>query len=336
MSVSLARVASSCLLLAVAAAAAGCAEPAVARVTGVDAPIGTLPLHVDPPTALTPDEAGLDATPRAFLAVHLDALFDGASPSVDGGPNTERAEADLGAALGLVALADRFGQKLTLMVSPPWAAYLSSPDCRVPEADPLGDGDAYTGGGFADCAALIRAVEANGHEIGFRHDGAGAPGWDGYTDVPPSALPPELAAGYVGTLAEAQRGYALLSAAGLSGVRAAAGDERPDDGWIAVTSALDPARPWGAPCAGPDGDDDVQELVAHPIDLAELANLADAGDGPASALGFAATELDYLTTGGGAFAALFDALAAYGATLEPLSTVAASFGPASDAPACAP
>lgn len=317
----LSRVASVCLF------GAACSEPVVVGARGVGPPADTVQLQVETPTALTPAEAGLGPASHAYFAVHLDALFEGAAPNVAGGPNTERAEADFGAVIALVDLADRFDQKLTLLVSPPWAAHLSSPECRVPEPDPLADGGASTGGTYADCAALVRAIEANGHEIGFRHDGVGAPGWDGYTDAAPEALPPEVRAGYVGTLADAQRGYALLSVAGLSGVRVAAADELPDDGWIAVTSALDPDRAWGAPCVGAGG---VQELVAHPIDLAELAILWESAPAQPQALGFAATELDYLADGDGVFVALFDALAAAGTALEPLSAVAAAFGAATD------
>ena len=115
---------------------------------------------------------------HGFFAVHLDP---GSTPGLpDGTPNPARPMAHLDELTALVEAADVHGHALTLMFTAQWASHVVSPACQVPSAP---GAYLYNGAELTDCLSLIRAFEAQGHEIAFHHHPTSAPNsWDGYSN----------------------------------------------------------------------------------------------------------------------------------------------------------
>ncbi len=105
-----------------------------------------------------------------------------------------------------VALADRYGYKLTLEFQPQWAEYALA----RPEA-----------------LAQIRAWEAAGHEIAVHHHGVSHAAWDGYTNAPGYQNRPE----YRGTMDDAM---ALLNQLPADGVPLTGGMTDEETDWPAT------------------------------------------------------------------------------------------------------
>ncbi|MGC6494533.1 MAG: hypothetical protein ACON5B_16985 [Myxococcota bacterium] len=130
-------------------------------------------------TALQPTNKGPAA--HAIFVVHLEP---GAVPvdTLKGGPSLQRPALYWPALLDLVALADAYGHKLTLMLTPQWARYILGGTCTMPTE--ARDATAGTAGDMsATCLDAVREMEAHGHEIAVHHHPVTAPaGWDGFTD----------------------------------------------------------------------------------------------------------------------------------------------------------
>ncbi len=105
-----------------------------------------------------------------------------------------------------VALADRYGHKLTLEFQPQWAEYALA----HPEA-----------------LAQIRAWEAEGHEIAVHHHGVSHAQWDGYTNTPGY----QNRQGYRGTMDEAM---ALLNQLPADGIPLTGGMTDEETDWPAT------------------------------------------------------------------------------------------------------
>ncbi|MBI5002103.1 hypothetical protein HZC31_01845 [Candidatus Woesearchaeota archaeon] len=89
----------------------------------------------------------------AFISIHMEP---GSNPSTTDYPALHWTDL-----VNLVALADEYNVKLSLVFNPQWATYI------------LDDEEKLT---------LLRSWEANGHEIGLHHHGPHHGGWNGYTD----------------------------------------------------------------------------------------------------------------------------------------------------------
>ena len=89
----------------------------------------------------------------ALISIHMEA---GSNPSTTDYPALHWRDL-----VNLIALADEYNVKLSLVFNPQWATYI------------LDDEEKLT---------LLRSWEANGHEIGLHHHGPHHGGWNGYTD----------------------------------------------------------------------------------------------------------------------------------------------------------
>jgi len=129
------------------------------------------------------DTVAMQGIEYAYMAVHLDPGNTPVDP-VTGLPHANRPLAHLPDLTDLVVAADVGGHELTLMFTIQWAHHVLDLACTVPEDGDLDDEYEYQGTEYADCLSLIRAFEANGHEIAMHHHPQGVPAaWDGITDL---------------------------------------------------------------------------------------------------------------------------------------------------------
>lgn len=98
-------------------------------------------------------EAGEYTINTAFISIHMEP---GSTPKT-----TEYPELHWPDLVSLIALADEYNVKLSLVFNPQWATYI------------LDDEEKLT---------LLRSWESTGHEIGLHHHGPHHGGWNGYTD----------------------------------------------------------------------------------------------------------------------------------------------------------
>ncbi len=89
----------------------------------------------------------------AFVSIHMEP---GSNPSTTDYPALHWTDL-----VNLIALADNYNVKLSLVFNPQWATYILSDEEKL---------------------TLLRSWEANGHEIGLHHHGPHHGGWNGYTD----------------------------------------------------------------------------------------------------------------------------------------------------------
>ena len=114
-----------------------------------------------PPKCKTPDgqifvqEAGVEV-PYYFIAIHNEPLPDPLYP----GMTIESSYITL---KEIIAKADSYNMKLTLMLSPPWVDYIMSHPDRL---------------------ASLESWKENGHEISTHHHAVTHALWDGYTNTP--------------------------------------------------------------------------------------------------------------------------------------------------------
>jgi len=102
---------------------------------------------------------------------------------ITGSINVDRPKLYFKDLFALVQAADLYGHKLTLMFTPQWAAYVVDEGCVVPPDQAPGPGVQYQGEEYSNCLSLIRAIEANGHELALHHHPLTAPStWDGFTN----------------------------------------------------------------------------------------------------------------------------------------------------------
>lgn len=107
----------------------------------------------DPGTGVQPTLPEIAREVNCFVVIHNEPGADAKS--------TLYAEQYWPALVQLVAAADDDGHRLNLLLNPQWATYILADNTRL---------------------ALLRAWEANGHEIGLHHHGPHMGAWDGYTD----------------------------------------------------------------------------------------------------------------------------------------------------------
>ena len=198
---------------------------------------------------------------HGFFAVHLDP---GANPGLaDGTPDPSRPKAHFDELSDLVEAADVHGHKLTLMFTAQWAAHMVSPLCEPP-ADALPPEGAYTYASEAHstCLSLIRAFEAQGHEIAFHHHPEVAPAsWDGFSNQPGDELLP----GYLGTVDALLAYVSALPAMGPEAITAGTTEEYPQGThYLRVMSARGPT-----PYVGPDA---LGDLASRPCSWFEDGN----------------------------------------------------------------
>ena len=98
------------------------------------------------------DEEGVDF----FIAVHLEPVMEN-----DEQGTTLRPERYWNSVVNLVAAADEYNQKLTLLMNPQWGIYILSDDNRLD---------------------IVHSWESNGHEIGIHYHGPEMGSWSGYTN----------------------------------------------------------------------------------------------------------------------------------------------------------
>lgn len=89
----------------------------------------------------------------AFISIHMEP---GSNPSTTDYPALHWTDL-----VNLIALADEYDVKLSLVFNPQWATYILDDEKKL---------------------TLLRSWEANGHEIGLHHHGPHHGGWNGYTD----------------------------------------------------------------------------------------------------------------------------------------------------------
>jgi len=89
----------------------------------------------------------------AFISIHMEP---GSNPST-----TEYPELHWPDLVSLIALADEYNIKLSLVFNPQWAVYILDDEEKL---------------------ALLRSWEVAGHEIGLHHHGPHHGSWNGYTD----------------------------------------------------------------------------------------------------------------------------------------------------------
>ena len=100
-------------------------------------------------------DAQTQTTPYYFIAIHCE-------------PSAEEVIARNYAVLReMVAYADAYNVKLTIMFTPPWADYIAADPVRLAE---------------------VQGWMENGHEIAAHHHSIYHGNWDGYTDFPPEAV----------------------------------------------------------------------------------------------------------------------------------------------------
>lgn len=127
-------------------------------------------------------ESDTEGIQYAFMAVHLDPGSIPVDP-VGGGPNTSRARDYFRSLVELVLAADLGGHKLTIMFHAQWSVYVDADECMALLAGVPGGQYEYQGVGYESCHDLVRAIEANGHEIAMHHHPLTAPSsWDGFTN----------------------------------------------------------------------------------------------------------------------------------------------------------
>jgi len=141
------------------------------------------------------DAGGVDAGaqssgPRGFVLIHCDPqeilnLHDNLQvPRHDWDKDGKALPRDLWLGLmDLLDLADKYGHRLTLQLSPPYLTYIHEGGCD----QVLGEGRTYPADGGAThktCRALIMAWKENGHELSVHHHGPNhaVDKFDGYTN----------------------------------------------------------------------------------------------------------------------------------------------------------
>jgi hypothetical protein len=109
----------------------------------------------------------------AYMAVHLDPAA--AVDPISGDINTTRPEAYFDDLVDLVLAAEEHGHALTLMLTAQWAAWITDEGSLIDEE--------YRGASYTSPLELLRAFEAQGHELAIHHHPLTAPSsWDGFTD----------------------------------------------------------------------------------------------------------------------------------------------------------
>lgn len=116
--------------------------------------------------------------PVGFIAVHLEPGYD---PT-----NVDYAADHWGPLQALVADADAYDLKLTLLFSPQFARWVSQDASRI---------------------SLVKSWQSHGHEVGVHHHGPDHGVWDGYADSTNYVNDPD----YQGTLADMVAEVAKLS-----------------------------------------------------------------------------------------------------------------------------
>ncbi len=134
----------------------------------------------------------------AFISIHMEP---GTNPSTTDYPALHWTDL-----VGLIALADEYNVKLSLVFNPQWAIYI------------LDDEEKRT---------LLRSWEANGHEIGLHHHGPHHGGWNGYTDQ--EDYKDDLK--YVGTIEDMMNLVNQLPASGQVFVAGIGAEEDVDYDW---------------------------------------------------------------------------------------------------------
>ncbi|HIQ01812.1 MAG TPA: hypothetical protein EYH30_06750 [Anaerolineales bacterium] len=139
----------------------------------------------------TGQPAGEGGARRGFIVVHCDPQeilnlhenYDPATFDYDGNGHYSGEDA-WQALMDLVDLADAYGIHLTLQFSPPYIDFMRQPGCDAL----LGEGRVYPaaagGVAYTHCIDLVRAWEANGHELSLHHHGPNHDPlkFDGYTN----------------------------------------------------------------------------------------------------------------------------------------------------------
>lgn len=134
----------------------------------------------------------------AFISIHLEP---GNDPET-----TEYPELHWPDLVNLIALADEYGVKLSLVFNPQWATYILADEEKI---------------------TLLRSWEANGHEIGLHHHGPHHGSWNGYTNQEEYTDERE----YIGTIEEMMELVNQLPASGRVLVAGIGGEEDVDSDW---------------------------------------------------------------------------------------------------------
>ena len=288
----------------------------------------------------TSDDTGF----YAFMAVHLDP----GTPAVGiDGPAHERAERYFPTLAELVETADEDNHELTIMFSAQWASYVSDPACAVPDDGDSDGGYAYGGSERDSCLALVRAWEANGHELAMHHHSEDAPAtWDGFSNGPDR--PRRL-----GDLGDRMNYVNAIPQSGS--VISGTSEEFPaGGGGFRFTAARGPTPYENAdergdlasvPCAWSEDSHDVwrfrmrsftnlgvQGTVTNEELPAALADLESSPNGPYT-LGFVTHAKNVDDTRLSNYADLFSALSGTGIRLERLQDVGGYYGWTDDDPA---
>ncbi len=174
---------------------------------------------------------------QGFFALHLDP-----GPVAKEGehPSAARPKDYLDDVLRLIERGDTADHKFTLMFTGQWAHYLHSSECLLPLQVESPPGTYVYHGEIVDsCLELVRALEANEHEIALHHHPAGAPAsWDGYSNTLPTG-PEQL--NYLGTVDDLLELVGKLSVNGIQGITSCTTEEFPEgEHFIRVTSGRGP------------------------------------------------------------------------------------------------
>lgn len=134
----------------------------------------------------------------AFISIHMEP---GSNPSTTAYP--ELHWSDL---VSLIALADEYDVKLSLVFNPQWATYILDDEEKL---------------------AVLRSWEAAGHEIGLHHHGPHHGSWNGYTDQ--EEYKDDLK--YIGSVEDMMNLLNQLPASGQILVAGIGGEEDVDFDW---------------------------------------------------------------------------------------------------------